>query len=225
MNNWWSMKDINTANYNISKIKNDDNIVLFNKNGNVMNTKLYKFIDYFVILKWIFTLKYFLPNELIQKIIELKFNMELSTFKVFNKLDLHLSMIQKINHIDNIKYKSYTEIINIRIFGYVFFDESSFNSYSKKCNYPMFQDIAQKYAGMGHIEIISRVKENGLYFIRYDGGSNGYEVEYNHQQFMSLDLSKYQDKLMTFPELINYIVYVQENDLMDIWYRKKCIKF
>ena len=223
---WSSMKDINSVINCISKIKIRDNIILFNtRNNQTQELKVYKFIDYFVLLKWYFTKNYHLPNELIQKIIEYKYNLELNQFNVFNKLDLHLSMIQKINNIDNLLNKSSKKNTNLRILGYIFFDQRTFNSNTKICNYPSFQDIAQKYAGMGHIEVISRVKSNGLYFIRYDGGSNGYEVEYNEEKFMNLDLSKYQDRLMTFPELIDYILSIPENDMYDCTFKEKCIKF
>lgn len=48
-------------------------------------------------------------------------------------------------------------------------------------------DIAFRYAGMGHVVVISCDLNNHLLFERMDGGSNGYDREANYQ-----DLLKYK---------------------------------
>ena len=42
---------------------------------------------------------------------------------------------------------------------------------------------------------------------------------------MNLDLSKYQDRLMTFPELIDYILSIPENDMYDCTFKENVLNF
>lgn len=49
-------------------------------------------------------------------------------------------------------------------------------------NYDYFYDIALKYAGMGHVIVLAYHPKTNKYFLRHDGGANGYERE-NYYNF------------------------------------------
>jgi hypothetical protein len=53
-------------------------------------------------------------------------------------------------------------------------------------------DIAYAYAGMGHIDVLSCNLHNHLLFMRRDGGSNGWDREYNYLQAKNFDYRKYE---------------------------------
>ena len=81
-------------------------------------------------------------------------------------------------------------------------------------NYNHFFDIGLKYAGMGHIIVLSYHSNSKKFFFRHDGGANGYERE-EHNNFYynynpEIDKSKntlffdYEiNKLITFKEFMN----------------------
>ena len=50
-------------------------------------------------------------------------------------------------------------------------------------NYKNFFDIGVIYAGMGHVIVLSFVKDECKLFFRYDGGANGYEREDNYNYY------------------------------------------
>ena len=56
---------------------------------------------------------------------------------------------------------------------------------NKKYEQNGFIDIAFKYMGMGHVMVLSyNYREDGLYFFtRRDGGSSGYDREYNFEYY------------------------------------------
>jgi hypothetical protein len=51
-----------------------------------------------------------------------------------------------------------------------------------------FVDIGIKYAGMGYCFVLAWHKVERKFFIRLDGGSDGYDVEYNHQKYIQKDI-------------------------------------
>lgn len=53
--------------------------------------------------------------------------------------------------------------------------------------YKNFIYIGHTYYGMGHIKCIGLDKNTGKLFIRMDGGSNGYDREYNHKSNLQYD--------------------------------------
>ena len=53
-------------------------------------------------------------------------------------------------------------------------------------------DIAYIYCGMGHIDVLSCNMHNHLLFMRRDGGSNGWDREYNYLQAKNFDYKKYE---------------------------------
>ena len=82
-------------------------------------------------------------------------------------------------------------------------------------NYNHFFDIGLKYAGMGHIIVLSYHTKSKKYFFRHDGGANGYEREehynfyynYNPETDMSVKEVFFDfeiNKLITFKEFINH---------------------
>lgn len=97
--------------------------------------------------------------------------------------------------------------------------------------YPSSQILSYftRYAGMGHVLILSQSLDpkygDKCFFIRHDGGSNGYESEIyfnNYTKYCFLD--KYiddQGKLMTFQEAFDFIS--QETDTMEIFHSEKIV--
>ena len=58
-------------------------------------------------------------------------------------------------------------------------------------------DIAYRYRGMGHIEVLSCNLYNHLLFYRPDGGSNGYDRIYNHEKIIKFDYKDYEYMVFT----------------------------
>lgn len=80
--------------------------------------------------------------------------------------------------------------------------------------YNNFFDIALKYAGMGHVLVLSYHPNSGKFFVRHDGGANGYEREehYNFYQNYNPEIDTSRkgiffnfeiNKLITFKEFMN----------------------
>jgi len=63
-----------------------------------------------------------------------------------------------------------------------------------------FCDIGMQYYGMGHIKVITLCRENGLLFIRIDGGTSGMERELNYNKFIKLD--KMEENVFSMEEFI-----------------------
>ncbi len=72
---------------------------------------------------------------------------------------------------------------NINKFTFFKLDQIS----ERKYNYDNFFDIGLQYAGMGHVLVLSYYPSNKKFFIRMDGGSNGYEREANYNYYKSYD--------------------------------------
>jgi len=53
-------------------------------------------------------------------------------------------------------------------------------------------DIGYKYSGMGHIEVLSCNLYNNLLFIRMDGGSSGWDREYNYKKLLEFNYKEYK---------------------------------
>jgi hypothetical protein len=53
-------------------------------------------------------------------------------------------------------------------------------------------DIGYRYLGMGHIEMLSCNLYNHLLFMRRDGGSNGYDREYNYKKLLNFNYKEYE---------------------------------
>ena len=53
-------------------------------------------------------------------------------------------------------------------------------------------DIGFQYMGMGHIEVLSCNLFNHLLFLRNDGGSNGWDREYNYKKIIKFDYKEYE---------------------------------
>ena len=64
-------------------------------------------------------------------------------------------------------------------------------------------DIGFRYAGMGHIEVLSCNFYNSLLFYRPDGGSNGWDREANYKEVVNFDYTKYD--YLYFTQWLNKI--------------------
>ena len=64
-------------------------------------------------------------------------------------------------------------------------------------------DFAYEYAGMGHINVLSCNLKTHMLFYRTDGGSNGYEREYNQKKTLTMNPSLEQQHYFT--DWYNYI--------------------
>jgi hypothetical protein len=83
----------------------------------------------------------------------------------------------------------------------------------KKYGQNKFVDIGMRYAGMGHCFVLSWHKIERKFFIRLDGGANGYDVQYNHTKFIEndIDFSDDKEKLMNWKELTNFLTAATED--------------
>lgn len=70
-----------------------------------------------------------------------------------------------------------------------------------------FLDVGMCYAGMGYCFVLAWHKKQEKFFFRMDGGSNGYDVEYNYSRYIlkKIDVSDKQDKLMGWQELRKFL--------------------
>jgi len=76
-----------------------------------------------------------------------------------------------------------------------------------------FIDIAIRYGGMGHIVVVSYSLIHKMYFMRHDGGSNGYECEENDIKYDTYIPNTENTKMYTFGTLITDII---NNDTFDL---------
>ena len=53
-------------------------------------------------------------------------------------------------------------------------------------------DIGYRYLGMGHIEMLSCNLYNHILFYRRDGGSSGYDCEYNYKKLLEFNYKEYE---------------------------------
>jgi hypothetical protein len=67
-------------------------------------------------------------------------------------------------------------------------------------------DIAYRYNGMGYIKVLSCNLFNHLFFIRDDGGSNGYDCAYNYKKIINFDYKTYE--YYYFTDIIDLLLSV-----------------
>lgn len=74
--------------------------------------------------------------------------------------------------------------------------------------YDNILDIATSYMGMGHIKVLAYDTKNHTYFVRYDGGSNGYDREYyfNHYKTLDTDMIDQYMKYNNFTDVLSLII-------------------
>ena len=69
-----------------------------------------------------------------------------------------------------------------------------------------FTDIGYRYCGMGHYITLSYDKIHQKFFLKEEGGSNGYESDENHQISLRFkDHPKYEEHLMRFQDVLDKI--------------------
>jgi len=75
--------------------------------------------------------------------------------------------------------------------------------YTCRDSYIHFIDIATKYAGMGHILVLSYQPSTEMFFFRSDGGSNGYDRMYYDELYKHyIPHNNTNDKLTEKPHFI-----------------------
>jgi len=68
-------------------------------------------------------------------------------------------------------------------------------------------DIAIQYAGMGHIEVLTMDKDTKEFFVRADGGSNGFEREDYFEKYKTMKPSESGDyEMMTFTQALHMMI-------------------
>ena len=65
--------------------------------------------------------------------------------------------------------------------GFVFLTLKEIKRRSK--SHTHFLDVAVAYAGMGWVHVLAYHKDSNKYFVRMDGGSNGYDREDNYNKY------------------------------------------
>jgi hypothetical protein len=112
--------------------------------------------------------------------------------EIFNYLPKELRVLYS-------KIGSNTEYLHKNGFKFLKLDEINRRSKS----HTHFIDIAIAYAGMGFVNVLSYHKDSKKYFVRMDGGSNGYDREYNYNKYK--DYNPIETELLTFNEVLKSI--------------------
>ena len=102
--------------------------------------------------------------------------------------DLNKNFIMLYNIIGNAKAEVY-----INEWTILSLDEAR-EQYQDYCDNNQFNvfNIAYRYMGMGHVEVLSCNLYNHLLFLRPDGGSNGYERADNYNDILKFNYKKYK---------------------------------
>ena len=105
-----------------------------------------------------------------------------------NKRDLNIEIPNSLNR--NIKgiYEYFvSDDEELYLKDWIFFSiNEAIEIYKKYCSQDRNDvfDIAYKYAGLGHIDVLSCDLNTHLLFIRCDGGSNGWDREANYKELI-----------------------------------------
>jgi len=86
--------------------------------------------------------------------------------------------------------------------------------YNRSDIYTNMLDIAVKYNEMGHVFILSLDRKTNNFFIRCDGGCNGYEREHYFDHYVDLDTDNInnEQKFVDFDRLFLDMYYNQLDD-------------
>jgi hypothetical protein len=70
-----------------------------------------------------------------------------------------------------------------------------------------FIDLAMTYGGMGYCWIVAWHADQQKYFMRLDGGSNGFECQLNYRKYVKtkIDWSNLEDMMMDWKELKDFL--------------------
>jgi hypothetical protein len=103
---------------------------------------------------------------------------------------------------------------NMRYKQFTFIDLNSINESASKMREEdqiNYIDIGMSYAGMGHFWVLSWLKEERKYFIRMDGGSNGYDASHNYERYVrtKIDWTTFTTKKIKINE--------EERDILMEW--------
>jgi hypothetical protein len=82
-----------------------------------------------------------------------------------------------------------------------------------------FIDIGALYHGMGHFVTLGLIKENGKFFFKIDGGSNGYDRIYNMHKFKNYDPLSEPDKVFNLNKMLQKLTLkLQEENIHNDMY-------
>ena len=140
------------------------------------------------------TQKPFFTNNCINNFIENTTELDSQHILFFNKFPFDKTIKQIYLNVGN------NREIDLNKFTFMALDEII----KRQNNYQNFIDLGIYYLGMGHVKVLSMSKQNGKFFFRNDGGSNGYERESNYNLYKN-----YQPKineLIGFNNAINQIL-------------------
>lgn len=85
---------------------------------------------------------------------------------------------------------------------------------SQKDTYSGFIDIGVRYAGMGHVIVLSLDMESGKLFLRMDGGSNGFDREDNWRFYQNKKPSvDFKKNLFTMDVVLDIIKDFNSSDI------------
>jgi hypothetical protein len=81
----------------------------------------------------------------------------------------------------------------------------------------IFVDLAMTYAGMGHCWIVAWHSEKQKYFMRLDGGANGYDYDLNHKKYIrnKINWDKLAGLMMVWTELKDFMDQEYNGDDFD----------
>jgi hypothetical protein len=87
-----------------------------------------------------------------------------------------------------------------------------------------FLDIGMCYAGMGYCFVLAWHREEHKFFFRMDGGSNGFDVEYNYNKYIrnKIDFNECRKKLMSWEQLKTFLIQDNKEDIFEV-FNKVCI--
>ena len=84
--------------------------------------------------------------------------------------------------------------------------------------YDNILDIGTKYMGMGHIYVLTYDTKNHTFFIRHDGGSNGYDRKSHLDHYKTLDTNIINQDMIysTFTNVMSLIISEESFKYYDI---------
>ena len=125
---------------------------------------------------------------------ELRHKYNYETIELYKKQMTELNLSDEIQKF-YIKYQMFDRELYIGQWTFFTIDQMIEHRENTKNDEIYTVDLAFKYRGMGHILIMFYNRKTGQFLYRYDGGSNGYDREYNYNRLKNYiaDPDKYLD--------------------------------
>tara|TARA_Y100000768_G_scaffold358487_1_gene314341 strand:+ start:2759 stop:3331 length:573 start_codon:yes stop_codon:yes gene_type:complete len=131
-------------------------------------------------------------------------NSTIDNFEKKHKIPDFITVLYKLVNNDNTEFY-YKDII---FMSYNKIKEV-YEDYAKNNQYNVF-DFCYVYHGMGHLLVFSVDLLSSKIFIRMDGGSNGYDREYNYKNILKYNTKNNVDKFLTLSQFLKYIEHPYE---------------